>query len=576
MKHLNIFSIFLLLSITSPILFAETAEVIPLSSPVYQDMDSLYRLYGIGTPSAVRPWTKAEALLILERINPQTLEPDILSLYTALYETVHSPLRFGFGDGVQLDARLALNLEMYSHSNTEDFVNEDDWVKRLINRAPLAQIDLSAVLGSWFYVTSDIQYSWNFNTEEKDRFTYPDNIGALIPPGKPEYKMRIYADAYASGFTLNIPPHSYDMECEFPKRAFVAVGTKHMTLSVGRDRLQWGNGQSGNFLIDSNRDFDNYLRFSLFYDKFRYDLLTTIYDKYDYDGSGIEKSRYFMLHRLEFRILPKLVFSISENIIYQDQFFNIRYLNPAFIYHNWDEKALFNAIAHIEADFAFAPRWNAYVQWVLDQARAPNENDSEAGSWGILGGVEYTRPLNVGKPAFFTMAVEGVYTSPELYRRDRVDFMVLNRRISFNTGDSYSFEYIGYPYGGDALVAQFDAHLSVPNNWEIGFRLFGMLHGAMNPFMSHNEAGNNAERANIMSYTPSGSGDTVERTFIASLFGTYAVPQFFPWVSFTVFAELDIISKTNKRMYQDSAPYIQYKPGTSADVQFSLGMRATL
>lgn len=36
------------------------AEVVPLSSSVYQEMDDLYALTNMGTPSNSRPWTKGK------------------------------------------------------------------------------------------------------------------------------------------------------------------------------------------------------------------------------------------------------------------------------------------------------------------------------------------------------------------------------------------------------------------------------------------------------------------------------------------------------------------------------------
>jgi hypothetical protein len=550
-------------------------ETIPLSSSFYAEMDALYTIYGLGAPSAVRPWTKTQALALLDRLDPSQVPSTLLPLYEKLYGEANEQLRFSLGNSVRLDARFMLALELYAHSNTQDFVNEEDWSKGYIDRAPFTKAEFSITMGDWFYITTDLQYSWNFNADGKDEYIVPNSVGALIPDGNAEgYRIRTFADAYARAFTINIPPHTYDLECVFPKRAFVSVGGAHWNLSLGRDRLQWGNGHSGNFLIGSHRDFDDFIRFSAFYDKFRYDALYTIYDKHNYDGSG-EKSRYFMLHRLEFRPFSRLVFSFSENIMYQDEYFNPQYLNPAFIYHSWDDRALFNALAHLEADFALAPRWNVYLQATLDQGRAPNESDSEADAWGILGGVEYARTLSLGRgAAVLALSLEGAYTSPELYRRDLVDFMMLNRRLSFNEGTIYSVEYIGYEYGGDALVAQFDAHLNILSKGEAGLRLFVMGHGEMNPLVSHNKDGDNTDRANIIGAAPSGS--TVEKTFAVSLWGKYNIPPILSWASLVVFSQVDFIVKTDKRTYQSEPPYIQYKSGASSDLQFSLGIQLSL
>jgi hypothetical protein len=568
-----------LLGVMEHNLYAETQDIIPLGSSVYTEMDSLYLLQGLAAPTGVRPWTKVEARSILHRIDSAALSGVALSLYDNLDAEIAAQLRMGFGDLVRLDANMDVNLEMYTHTNGEDFYNEEDWVYGWGQRQPLAKVTLHMTFGDWFAVVSDFEYTWNFNTMSGDTFIDPTDIAALIPlaGGGRNYPVRVYAPAYASAFTLNIPPLSSDLEVEFPKRAVLSFGGDHWSLSLGRDRLQWGNGHTGNFLIGGHRDFENFIRFSAFAGNFRYDLLTTIYDKFEYDDTGA-KSRYFQLHRLEFRILPTLSLALSENIMYQDAYFNIRYLNPAFIYHNWYESDLFNALAHLELDFAFAPGWNLYGQATLDQARAPNEGDSEADGWGILAGVEWARAINMGKePAILGLSLEAVYTTPSLYRRERVDFLVLNRRYSFNAGDVFSFEYIGYQYGGDALVIQLDGSLDFPGKGAAALRLFWMAHGAMNPFHTHNINGDNTGHSNYTEPTPLGGWGNAEQTFVASLSGNASIPQPFKWLELSAWAQLDYIAKTNKFMLrEDAASPVYQKSGLSHDLQLSLGLGITL
>ncbi|GHU25350.1 hypothetical protein FACS1894164_14420 [Spirochaetia bacterium] len=567
---------------------AQTQMLIPLSSSIYAEVDALYMIQKLGTPSTARPWTTTETLMILDRIDESKLNGTEARIYNQIRAQVSKPLRFGFDRITRMDASFEGALEMYAHTNSKDYVNEEDWQNNFVKRAPLAKVNLAMGMGSWFSVFSDLQYSYNFNTDDKDQYSYagayPGGIGAIIPEipdgGTEEFKIRTFAPAYAASFMHNWPPHTYDMECVFPKRAFLSFGGEHWNLSFGRDRFEWGNGHSGNFVIGGHRDFDNFVRFSAFTDRFRYEILNTIYDKYDYDGTGIKKSRYFLTHRLEFRILPSLVFTISENIMYQDQSFNIRYLNPAFIYHNWDEKELFNAIAHAELDFAVAPGWNIYMQYTLDQAQAPNENDSESDAWGILAGVEYAGAFNIlNRPALLSLSLEAAYTTPLLYRRDRVDFLILNRRLSFNEGDIFSFEYIGYQYGGDTMLLQLDANLRVPGSWDASLRLLGMIHGNINPWASHNKDGDNSGKANYGGSTPSGANSEHESTFVASLRGNYAIPLPVKWPELSAWAQVDIISKTNKLMYDTTGTIpsvIYHKPGISADMQFSIGMRIKL
>jgi hypothetical protein len=68
------------------------------------------------------------------------------------------------------------------------------------------------------------------------------------------------------------------------------------------------------------------------------------------------------------------------------------------------------------------------------------------------------------------------------------------------TGPGYPLvlEYIGYPYGGDAIVAQIGASYLFPGSASISARLFGLIHGRMHFLFP-----------TTMKMTIPGNGDTV-------------------------------------------------------------------
>ena len=72
-----------------------------------------------------------------------------------------------------------------------------------------------------------------------------------------------------------------------------------------------------------------------------------------------------MGHRLEFRARGGLTLALSEDVMYRNDVFDPRYLNPAFIYHNLNNRSMFNAIAHLELDWSPAPGWKLYGQYAL-------------------------------------------------------------------------------------------------------------------------------------------------------------------------------------------------------------------
>lgn len=128
------------------------------------------------------------------------------------------------------------------------------------------------------------------------------------------------------------------------------------------------------------------------------------------------------------------------------------YLNPSTLYHNLNNSTLLNAIAHVAFSFSPMKGVNTYGQFVLDQATAPTEASTQAAAWGISLGIEGAKRIKNGT---FTYNVERAYTTPELYRRQKADFLLFQR---YSTNINYKrfifFDYFGFPYGGDSVVME--------------------------------------------------------------------------------------------------------------------------
>ncbi|MBZ4674233.1 MAG: hypothetical protein JG773_1204 [Spirochaeta sp.] len=58
-------------------LAAVSPAQIPLSSPIYEEIDLLYQLSGRALPSTSRPWNTYEALAILDAIEEDTPYQDL-------------------------------------------------------------------------------------------------------------------------------------------------------------------------------------------------------------------------------------------------------------------------------------------------------------------------------------------------------------------------------------------------------------------------------------------------------------------------------------------------------------------
>jgi len=548
-------------------------EMIPLSSSIYMDMDALYLATGNGTPSNARPWSKTEANLILSRLDRASLKRTGLELYDSIAAAIAPGLKFAFRDGFGFGASLTASFEAYAHSNT-DYDLESDWIYGFERRAPMAKLSLDFSIKNFFYAYCDMQYGRNRFNIADDLFVattrYGAGIGAIIDPTDANAILGAHSSIFSQPFLTNILEHSIDFDFQWPKRAVSAIGGANWNISLSRDKLSWGNGHSGNFVVDDHVDYQEFARLVAFTDAFKYDFLNIFLDTNTSPGENPDSEfKLLMAHRLEFRILKGLTFAISENVMYQNTVFDLRYLNPAFIYHNLNNSGIFNAIAHAELDYSFAKGFNLYAQFVMDQAMAPNEGTAQADAKGYMGGIEYASLIG---PGIFTSSLEFVSTDPVLYRREKVDFLMFRKYFTNGNpgGPGYvlSLDYIGYQYGGDAQVLQWDAAYRLPDKGTIGLRLFGMRHGEMNFFKSHNSGGNNAGYADYAGTTP--SGDLIDEIIAASLMGEFRAPTPLSWAEAKLWAELDWINRRTWTKSTDS------RTAWSSDLQLSAGCSLTL
>lgn len=552
-----------LVLLTLPI-WAVDAYIIPLSSPFYDIIDDLYALEGLGSPSDVRPYSAAEAEMFLTQVDEDSLTGYSKTLYDKAASIVEETVRWQFGDGFGLGARLGINPEVYMHINGEDFYNEEQWAYSYDDRKHFLELGLEFSVGDFFYTYADLMYTMGRYSEgatflsSKD---FPSGIGALLPlyeyreqtietdggstttvlvPVPIEYYIVDTSPQYQNGLSSNIPLKSALFEFEWPKRAFVAFGGDMWTLQFGRERLDWGNSRVSNFIIDSHVGYHDVLRLSVFTDHFSYE-----WDNIFFQTAGRVDSSYdsgiriLMAHRLEFRPIRYISFAVSENVMYESPSLNLGYMNPGNIYHNLNNRQQFNAIASAELNIMPLRGLDIYAQAVLDQARAPNESASQGSAWGILAGVEYSfSPAECG---VFSLNAEFDYTSPLLYRRDGVDFLMFQRSVTMNIDASTPLKlyYIGYRYGGDVALLHLGADWRLYDVTRVYLSADFALKGEMDMAYSHNVDDDNEEYPNYPGTTP--SGNLITRFMVVTLGGEYEIPGLPDWMSLSLSSSLSLV-----------------------------------
>jgi hypothetical protein len=331
-------------------------------------------------------------------------------------------------------------------------------------------------------------------------------------------------EPFATNIIMMPPATGSDFNMNWPFRAFVSAGGSGWSLQIGRERLSWGPGESGNFLLGSQVDYHNSVR-TTFYNKtfkWTYNVSSFPWPGNYYTTGGDEPVvlipsseinnnqrnkvtgiNLFIAHRLEFRALgDKLGLVLNEGLMYQSETATIEplVLIPSMFLHNAYIAANANSILTFEANYSPIPALNIYGQVAIDEfsvgftENVPGKDDGAyPNGYAWMLGAKTAFPLGQG---MFSASLEGAYTDPYLYLRvetarnvgfnihtygttqvqRRLDYVVANRYYD-PRGDFYVENYLGYRWGGDASVANLNADYRVFGKWNVRANLMVMVHG---------------------------------------------------------------------------------------------------
>ena len=489
-------STLLLLFILLP-LFAIGGRIIPLDDETYLDVEALFLINGVSGVSSSRPWSESEVRLMLRRLDYEGMDP----FSKKLYEKISSSLE---SDEYYFKPSLELAPELYYHPNGKVFKRSEHWVYGFNERKPFLKASIDASLGP-FYTYTELSYGHGMVTNEDTFITLEElsgddfpGLGAVV--SKEEggaIRVQDVSKVYSSTFLFNFPKMTA-IEIDVPRRTSFSFSFDNLSFGFLRDRLSWGRSRIGNFIFDDHVSRMDYLYLKLYYERFSFDYvlyLPEVNHTNTNDWDYKEKTRLMLAHMLSYRILDNLFFSISENVMYSFTVPELYFFNPANIFHNLSNAHTLNAIAHLELEYVPIKGLRFYTQFVLDQATAPTEGDSQPAAFGVSLAAEYMMGISDALLSFYA---EGAYTSPYLYRRQTVDFIVFNRySINKPYGKFPVFTYIGFPYGGDALSVYFETRYRIPGGINASLNLLYMIHGEVGMLSPHSKDGNNSSAPNI-------------------------------------------------------------------------------
>ena len=506
-------TLILVLLLFPALLSAGTAEnrqkIYGVDSEVYEAMTYLYILEGKALPSTTGPWSAAELDLMLERIDRSKLHSDSAE---TLYDFITDELgrkaminpegRFG----VSIPAEL--NIQLFLHANTDAFSDpEENSLKPGAMYGdynypdPFLTIPLETWIGSGVYGYSSLSLGTVRSRHDITTASYSETWQDVITS----------YDYTSKNFSHNImfvrPSVFDDFSMNFPWRAFGSVGGEYWNLSIGRDKLSWGPGESGNFVIGDHVPYHDNIRFTAFSKAFKYTFSISFFTHpinymemaedgyyyftpYFYTNDSRDGSRAFIAHRLEWRIREKVNMALTEGLMFQNEnSFDFMMLSPTVVFHNYYLKKNCNSILSIEADWAVTKNINIYAQFGLDDLSMPGEAEivESPNALAYMIGTKFTYPS--GKGVFYG-SVEAAYTDPYFYLRgtssddDDITYGYGNNLIVaipefVSSGElaNYTLAYLGYRYGGDAIVADIKAGYKVFRQWYAQARLTYVIHG---------------------------------------------------------------------------------------------------
>lgn len=516
--------LFLFVLILAFSLFASKSYIYPHSSPLYEWMEMLYTLEGLSSPSSSYPWSSGEVEMMINKIKERNIDNKSVDLLNKIEDLNNKNIR---ENKSYISASLTLSPEMYIHTNSDNYEREDQWIKGYSERSPFLDGAIELGFGSFFYTTSSLQYAWG-RTTHKDEFIHLKDVpgyvglGALVDKNNSSATVVSHSYVYSLPFVFNFPDIS-SLDIETPNRALISIGGEKWFLTLSKDRLKWDKSHIGSFIFDDHLNYQKYLRAKFFDNNLSLEYVLSFYDTNPNDGfaNGDEGVRVMMAHSISYTILSSLRLNVSENVMYSSSYLDLKEMNPSYIFHNLNNSKLFNALAHVGVNYTPLKGFNIYAQFTLDQATAPTESDAQASAWGLLLGLEYNLLLFDG---FMKMYIEGVYTTPELYRREKVDFLLYQ---CYSTNINYRhvlfFDYIGFPYGGDSICIKIGGDYLKLDLFKCGLESEFLIKGELDMLHSHNKDGDNSKIPNIKDTTPTGNANY---RFYISLYGEYFIPSF--------------------------------------------------
>ena len=481
----------LLCILCSACLFAYTNEqrIISVDSSAYKAMETLYNLAGKNLPSSAGPWSENEMSLMLQRIDRNSLNDTAKDYYDYVESLITTTPKLQYNDNFAMQFGLGVNLEGYLHTDTDHFVDEEDWFHGFTSRKPLLKFNFETWPANNFYDYFEltVQHNYGYNVgsyKDENNLLYKNKFNFNVP--------------IVNALLFSMPSNDNffaDFDWTVPYKAIVSVGGNNWNIVAGRDKLSWGNGETGNLMLSDSFPKQTFAKFSTYFNVFKYSLLFSIYPGVDSQESqyqSMEGYKALVAHRLEFNLFNnKVGFVINEACMFwsskaKDNF-SLWQINPFGFMHNEYVAGNGNSLLVFEANYTPINGVNVYGQFAVDEFAGPGEGRTNPAAFGVLAGVKGALALGQG---ILYGSFEFAKTDPFLYIRglhysdNKEDYKGygFNAPLRTISCDRITIQnkFVTYTYGNDVILFDGKINYELPGKFSVGFEAMFMKHGSMN------------------------------------------------------------------------------------------------
>lgn len=430
---------------------ADPFRMISPGDPVLEDLRFLVRTSGRSFRSLTPPLSRDEVLLVLDEIDTSRLSPPALEAYDRVARALNPAVSLSDGF-LGISALPAISPGGRVRTNdalpfTGDYGDTPPFLSLPVDlyAADMLQLTIEPML------TADPTF---YN----------------VPGAWGEH---------------NVPYETERFDMNMPLRTFIAAGGPWWNFQLGRDKVSFGAGHTGNLAVSDTPDYYDFARLSLFSSNLKYSLFISQMPLVAEEllapgatpGAGVlmeTTQRYMYLHRVDVRLFEKISLGVGEGIMAGNGPPELRFISPLVLFHSffawrdypkWDGGGdMIGSMLSLDIDWAILPSLAFYGQGVMNEFTLAMENadrtDQSPNGMGFLAGLEYTHGFENWRALFYG---EFVYTDPYLYTLSSpFSSFIWMRRLAAIGPKAPRYRWIGHPVGRDALVFSLGSVLSGP------------------------------------------------------------------------------------------------------------------